>query len=94
MNNDTFIQYLENIYYNENIAFNAIESHSTILQIYKNNYELSSYKATNFDQDNIDNDDNLLLDYIYRKKQRINQQNEVELYLEAPWAIKKQDILQ
>ncbi|CAG8605745.1 6980_t:CDS:1, partial [Scutellospora calospora] len=55
----------------------------TILQIYKNNYELSSYEATNYNQDNMNNNDDLCLDYIYRKKQRINQQNKVELYLEA-----------
>ncbi|CAG8811478.1 12258_t:CDS:2, partial [Cetraspora pellucida] len=67
---------------------------ATILQIYKNNYESSSYEATNYDQDNIDNDNDLLLDYIYKKKQKINQQNEVELYLEASWAMRKQDILQ
>ncbi|CAG8742668.1 16767_t:CDS:2 [Cetraspora pellucida] len=73
-------------YYEENNwskdFINSIKA--TILQIYKNNYESSSYKATNYNQDNMDNDDDLLLDYIYEKKQRINQQNEVELYLEAP----------
>ncbi|CAG8493411.1 5922_t:CDS:2 [Scutellospora calospora] len=31
---------------------------------------------------------------LIKKKQRINQQNEVELYLEAPQAMRKQDILQ
>ncbi|CAG8690576.1 2245_t:CDS:1, partial [Cetraspora pellucida] len=81
-------------YYEENNwskdFINSIKA--TILQIYKNNYESSFYEATNYNQDNMDNDDDLLLDYIYRKKQRINQQNEVELYLEAPQAMRKQDI--
>ena len=50
------------------------------------------YEPNNNQKASCDNDDNLL-DHIFGKRWKIDQQNEIELYLKAPQAMRKQDVL-
>jgi hypothetical protein len=61
----------------------------TVTDIYKTKYGPSGY----LENDNFDGKNNDFYNHVFGKQQKV-QQNEVELYLKAPRAEPKQDILQ
>ncbi|CAG8697217.1 811_t:CDS:2, partial [Cetraspora pellucida] len=66
------------------------------LLTYNNYYMLSAYETIEHGQKDCINDDDFdyLLEHIYGKKRKLDWKNEVELYLKAPCATRRQNILQ
>ena len=60
-----------------------------VLTTYNTNYAPT---AIGVESDDVDSESNEILDHIFGKQQK-TQQNEVELYLKAPRAARNQDVL-
>ena len=67
------------------------EIKEAVYTIYNHNYMPAVYEPNNNQEASCDDDD--LLDHIFGKRRKIDQQNVIELYLKAPQAMRKQDVL-
>ncbi|CAG8646132.1 15255_t:CDS:2 [Cetraspora pellucida] len=92
--NDTFMKHLEHVQAAALEMCEALDATASLDNDLKL-LQLNNNKWIKIKEENDINDNNSLLDYIYgnRKRHKVEQQNEVELYLSTSQANRKQEVL-